>query len=120
MKILPLVVLIRLHAKSFSFPFRGDTCDGDHVLLYIDTSVVAQRQRPVISRVLNRTPEVDDLEALGKQLRHLLSGEMAVHARNGRCIGLIDVHLRYRLAVVCAIDLAWLAATNGYTMRRLY
>jgi hypothetical protein len=109
------MVLVKFHTKRFAFAVGVDERDGDHILLHVDASVVAQRQRPVDGRIFDGAPEVDDLEALRKQLRHLLSGEMAVHARYGRSRGLVDVHPRYRLAGVWAIvtDVAWSVAANG-------
>jgi hypothetical protein len=114
MKVLPLMVLVVLHTKSFAwFAVGVDERDRNHVVC-ADASVVTQRQRPVEGRVLDGAPEVDDLEALRKQPRHLLGGEMAVHARDGRSRRLVDVHRRYRLAVLGAVvELAWPVAADG-------
>jgi hypothetical protein len=120
MQVLPLMALIRLHAKRLALVVGVHQRDGEHILLHVDAAVVAQRDGPVHGGVLDGAPEVDDLEAPRQQLRHLRRGEMAVHARDCRRGGLVDVRLRHGLAVLGAVvDLAGAAAADSYGIQRL-
>ena len=72
----------------------------DEVRARVDAAVVAQRERPVVRRTSDGTPQVNDLEAALEERGRVLGGEMAVDSRDGRRGGLVDVHLWHRLALL--------------------
>ena len=115
-KILPLVVLVECYSQRLALAVGGHARHREQVLLCVDGAVVAQREGPVPRGVLDGPPEVDDLEALFKQLRGVGGGEMAVHTRDGGGGRLVDMDPRDGLALACYVFLvAWPAAAEGCT-----
>ena len=63
--------------------------------------------------MVDRPPEVDDLEALREESGHVLRGEVAVDAGDGRVLGLVNVHLWHGLALLRGVlELARAAAAD--------
>ena len=93
-----------------------DQANRDDVLLHIEGVVVAQGEGPFQRGVVDRPPEVDDLETLLEEPCDFLGREVAVDAGNG-CLGrLVDVRLRGWLAGPGRLaDLFWIASPDGYT-----
>lgn len=98
-QILPLLLRAVFNAVRFAVAVGVLECDGHDVSLAIDARVVAQRERPVERGVVDRAPEVDDLEAVVEQGLHVGGREVLVHTRDGRLRCLIDVHLGHRLTL---------------------
>ena len=66
-KVLPLVILIVLDPHRFTFALRENKSYLECIVFGIDASVIAERQRPIYSRIGNGPPQVDDLEAALKE-----------------------------------------------------
>ena len=113
-QILPLVIWVVLDPERFSLIVRIDKSHWETIALSY-TSVIAQGQRPIDSRVGDRSPEIDDLETTFKELWDIGGWEMSVHTRDRGLVGLIDVRLGHRLTAIRTVaHLAWTTATNGW------
>ena len=93
------MVLIVCHTEHFSLATGTQTGHWKYVLLFVNASVVAERERPVQSGVFNGTPEIDYLEATREEPRDVDRRKMAVYVCDGRPGRLIDVDLRDGLAL---------------------
>lgn len=104
--------------RILAFVCWEDERARDKFLGWIDSPEVAERERKVGSRVVDGTPQVDDLEPIFEQLFCVL-GSMAADASLGGCWGLINVHSWDRVAVLRRVlSIAWLVTTNGYRLFR--
>jgi hypothetical protein len=93
MKVLPPMVWVIPDPESFALMVTIDECDKDYVLRDLHTPIITQRQRPVKRRVLDWTPQVDNLEALLKKAGHLFRGNVLMHACDSSVIRLINMSL---------------------------
>ena len=62
-EVFPLVVLVPLHAIRLPIAIREFERVRDEVAIGVDTVEVADRERPVERCMMDRPPEIDDLEA---------------------------------------------------------
>jgi len=92
MKVFPLVSLIILDSKRFTFTVRENKSYWKCVPFDINASMIAEGQRPIYGRVCDGPPEVDDLEASFKEFLSIGGGEMSVDSRDGGGGGLIDMN----------------------------
>ena len=108
------MIWVILDPERFSLIVRIDKSHRETVVLSY-TSVIAQGQRPIDSRVGDRSPEIDDLETTSKELWNVGGWEMSVHTRDRGLVGLVDVRLGHWLTAIRAVaNLAWTTATNGW------
>lgn len=111
--VLPPVRGVVLHAERLPIAIGVLESSRHKVVRTVDRAVVTERERPVECDVVDRPPEVDDLEAILEQLGYVRSGEMTVDTCDGRVLGLVDVDLRHGLALLRRVlDLAWAAAAD--------
>ena len=112
--VLPLVVGVILNDEGLTVAV-GVLQRGRHeVGRAVYGAVVAEREWPIVRCVLDRAPQVDDLESLGKELGGILSRQMAVDAGNRRFFRLVNVHPRDGLALVGSVlDLARTATPDS-------
>lgn len=109
------MVLVVCHTERLALAVRAQTRHWENVLLVVNASVVAERERPVQRGVLNRTPEIDNLEAIGEELRDVGRRKMAVYACDRRPGRLVNVGLRDGLALARRVLLvAWRAVPEGW------
>jgi hypothetical protein len=107
-----------LDTERLAFVIRVPEGRGHQVVLRVDAAVIAERERPVPRRVVDRTPEVDDLEAVLQQLWDVFGGQVSVDTGNRGLGGLVDVNLRHRLTFLGAVvELAGTATTDGWGKR---
>ena len=124
------MVLVVCHTICLALAVGIYERNVEYVLLGINATVVTERERPVIGRVLDGSPEVNYLEALFEEFRRVGGGEVTVHTRDGGGGGLVNMSLRNglvlpRLVFIRVIDCATVpdcctdnyilvfAATNG-------
>jgi hypothetical protein len=74
MKVIPLMILIILDSHRFTCAFSRNASHGECILIEINTSIIAEGQRPVYSRNCDGSPEVDNLEATLKEFRNVRGG----------------------------------------------
>lgn len=65
------MVFVVSHAVRLALAVRVDKRHGKRVLLGVHAPVVAECKRPVERRVVDRAPEIDDLESAREELRHV-------------------------------------------------
>jgi hypothetical protein len=97
--ILPAMLRVEQHGKRFAVVVGIAEGHGHEIALDVDGVVVADSERPGVSRVVDRSPEVDNLVALFDQLICVLR-DVAVDASAGGLGRLVDVHLRHRLPIL--------------------
>lgn len=71
MEVRPLMAFVVFHAVRLALAVRVDKRHGKRVLLGVHAPVVAECKRPVERRVVDRAPEIDDLESAREELRHV-------------------------------------------------
>ena len=98
--VFPPVVLVPLHAERLPVAVRVLERVRDEVARAVDAVEVAERERPVERDVVDRPPQIYDLEAPLEQPLHILGREVAMHARDGRRGRLVDVHARDGLPIL--------------------
>lgn len=120
-QVLPLVVLVVRDTKRLSFTVRVLQGGGHQILLVVDAVEVAESKRPIIRYTTNRSPEVDDLEALFEQLRCILGRGVHVDTSSGRGRCLIDMDEGDGLALCGTIVfLTRTAATNSFKVKNMF
>jgi hypothetical protein len=113
-QILPLVIWVVFYPERFSLMGWIYKSHWERVVLSY-TPIIAQAQRPVDSRVGDRSPKVQDLETTFKELWDVGSWEMSVHTLDRGLVGLVDMHLGHRLtAIRTVVNFAWTTTTNGW------
>jgi hypothetical protein len=86
----------------------------NQILVGIDAPVVDHRKRGVPRRILNWSPEVDDLETALEGRRSLIRWEMTVDTRNGPGIRLVGMRIGSGLALLRVIAVCVrVASTNS-------
>jgi hypothetical protein len=100
--------------EILSISFRTEHSMRNQILVGIDGPVVDHGERGVPRRILNRSPEVDDLETALEGRRSLIRWEMAVDARNGPGVRLVSMRVGGRLALLRVITVCVrVASTNS-------
>ena len=113
-QILPFVIWVIFDPESFSFAVGIDERCGE-VISLIYTPEIAQAQRPINSRVGDGPPQVNDLEAIFKELRDIGGRKTSVNTLDRGLVGLVDMYLDHWLTPIGTIvELAWTTATNGW------
>ena len=113
------MVLIVCHTEHFSLATGTQTGHWKYVLLFVNASVVAQRERPVQSRVFNGAPEIDNLETLGQQPGNVFLGKVTMNTSDSGLERLVDMGGGSWLAFIWVIPrFAWAAAADGYGFTR--
>ena len=119
--VFPLVVFVPLHAVRLPVPIRVFERVWDEVAVAVDAVEIAKCERPVKRSVVDRSPEIDNLEAPLKQSLHVLCWEVASHTSDGRLGRLIDMHARNGLSILRRVDDDFGApAANGCTDAMIY
>jgi hypothetical protein len=91
-----------------------DQCNRHRILLWIHTTIVTKRQRPIICSVVDGPPEVNDLISVFEQFRDVFCREMAVDPGKGGLWSLIDVGVEDGLALLRRVfDFSGTTATDG-------
>lgn len=113
-EVLPLMIRVVLHRIRLTLPIRVDQVGGDQVCFRVNRTIVAQRERPVIRRMRDGPPEVDDLEAALEERRRVGRREVPMDTRNRGGSRLVDVHQRYWLSLLRGIvEFSGAATANG-------
>ena len=108
------MIWVVLDPERFSLIVRIDKSHWETVVLSY-TSVIAQGQRPIDSRVGNGSPEIDGLETTFKELWNIGGWEMSVHTCDRGLVGLVDVRLGHQLTAIRTVaNLAWTTAMNSW------
>lgn len=113
--------MIRIVAdtKCLAIPVRVSQRDGGQILLGVDTPEVTQRQWPVNCWDTNRTPEVNDLEAMFDKFRSLGGRKVTVNSSDGGFGSLVNVNPRDGLPFLRAVvNLSGSASANSCRGRR--
>lgn len=114
-KVLPLVVGIILDTQGFTLAIWVHQCNWEHIVLRVDTSVVAEGEGPVDGGVRNWSPKIYDLESTFEQGRSFLSWKVAVNTSNCGWSGLIDVRLGDGLTLLSVrINFSRSTTAKGY------
>lgn len=109
------MILVILNAKVLAFPvFEHQRPNED--ILCVNTAEIAQCQRPIVGRVIDRPPEVNYLEpTFFQEFRCFGWRKVPLNAYDGCFVGLVDMDLGNGLASVrSVIDLSWTATANGF------
>ena len=77
-KIFPLVFLIVLDSKRFTFTVRKNKLHRDYLTFEVNAPKIAERQWPIDSRSSNRSPEVDYLKTTFKKFRNVGGRKMSM------------------------------------------
>jgi hypothetical protein len=103
-----------MHPTSLPLHMWIDQCNRHRILLWIHTTIVTKRQRPIICSVVDGPPEVNDLISVFEQFRDVFCREMAVDPGKGGLWSLIDVGVEDGLALLRRVfDFSGTTATDG-------
>lgn len=108
------MAFVECHVECLALPVRILQCRRDKIPLVVDTAVVAQREGPVVGRMADGAPQVDNLEPLLEEFGSVLSGSVTVNTCGSGLGSLIDVDKRNGLTFGrTVIKLTGAATTDG-------
>ena len=92
LQILPLVVGVVLDTQSLSIAIGVPKSSRFEIVLDINAAVVAECERPVPGGMVNRPPQIDDLETLGKQAVGVFSRQVSMYTCGSSRMRPVNMH----------------------------
>jgi hypothetical protein len=103
-----------MHPTSLSLHIRINQCNRHCILVWIHTTIITKRQRPIIRSVIDGPPEINDLIAVFEQFRDVFGREMAVDPSKGGFGSLVDMGVKDGLTLLRRVfDFSGTSATDG-------